>query len=111
MNTREWAEIVLESLNDQALFMDRFDAAIVGVTDTRVVYGEQQVVDIIMTDGATEEEAWDHYAHNICGSIQDDPNYPIIIRTPPDVVREAAGTTTQLERQLPHHQEDDEQER
>lgn len=83
---RGWAEEILEELNEQALFMDGFDDAIVGVTcetEPRVVYSEERIIDMLMKEGCTEEEAWDHYGFNIQGSIQpNDHDYPIIIREP-----------------------------
>ena len=84
---RGWAEEILEELGDpEALFMDGYDDAIVGLTsetEPRVVYSEERIIDILIKEGCTEEEAWDHYGFNIQGSIQpNDHSYPIIIREP-----------------------------
>lgn len=83
---REWAEEMVEELHEDALFMDGFDGAIIGVTsetEPRVVYDERLIIQLLIDEGCTEEEAWDHYGFNVQGSIQPgDPRYPIIIRTP-----------------------------
>ena len=81
MSKREWAEDYLVELNPDALFLDGYDEAIIGITDSRVVYSERAIIDIIVEEGCTEEEAWDHYGFNIQGSIQDQVDYPLIIRT------------------------------
>lgn len=93
MNKREYIEEQLAELNEQALFMDGHDDAIVGVTATTepvVVYSEQAIIDGLIlemvSDGMdyaeAEENAWDHYGFNIQGSLVGDrENYPIIIRT------------------------------
>jgi hypothetical protein len=82
MNRREWAEMLLAELNGHAWFLDGYDDAIIGVTDSHVVYDEGKIIDILMADGATADEAWDHYGFNILGSIPpDDDDYPSIIKT------------------------------
>lgn len=84
-NLRAWAEEILEELNEEALFMDGFDDAIVGVTsetEPRVVYSEERIIDVLVKDGCTDEEAWDHYGFNVQGSIQPGHEYPVIIREP-----------------------------
>ena len=81
MGRREWAEGYLEELNPEALFLDGYDEAIIGITDSRVVYSERAIIDLIMADGCTVDEAWDHLGFNIYGSIPPDgEGYPLIIR-------------------------------
>lgn len=93
MNKREYIEEQLAELNENALFMDGHDDAIIGVTGTTepvVVYSEQAIIDGLITEMVSEgtpyeqaeEDAWDHYGFNILGSLVGDrENYPIIIRT------------------------------
>lgn len=89
MSRRDWAEEVLEEVNPEALFMDGLDDAIIGVTTgiasrveggrSLVVYSERRIIDAIMADGTSEEDAWDHYGFNI-ESAWVGPNTPLIIR-------------------------------
>ena len=98
---REWAEMMLEEINEKALFMDGHDSAIIGITDTRVVYDERKIIEGLMEEGCTEEDAWDHYGFNIQGSLvgrDNDDDYPIIIRTPDPMDVDIAGETAKLER-------------
>lgn len=82
MTKREWAEEYLSELNPEALFLDGYDEAIIGITSCSVVYDERQIIEILIAEGCSEEDAWDHYGFNIEGSIQpNDDNYPIIIRS------------------------------
>ena len=80
MSKREWAEGYLEELNPEALFLDGYDEAIIGITDSQVVYSERAIIDTLVSEGCSEEDAWDHYGFNILGSIQDQTDYPLIIR-------------------------------
>ena len=80
MGKREWAEGYLEELNPEALFLDGYDEAIIGITEDRVVYDEIRIIEIIMNGGCSFDEAVDHYGFNILGSIQDQTDYPLIIR-------------------------------
>lgn len=83
MNKREWAEEVLQEVHPGALFMDGFDEAIIGITtedEPRVVYSEQDIIKVLMDDGASEEDAWDHYGYNVLGSLRNETPYPIIVR-------------------------------
>ena len=82
---RAWCEERLLELHPEALFLDGFDAAILGLTcedDPRVVYDEEAMVGILVDEGATAEEAYDHLSYNVYGSMRPDPEYPIIIRIP-----------------------------
>jgi len=84
---REWAEEMLEDINPEALFMDGFDSAIIGVTtgqpgmEAVVVYDEALIIESIVADGTDIEEAWDHYGFNIQGAYVG-PHTPIIIKRP-----------------------------
>jgi len=82
---REWVDEIAEAMDVEMLVMDGLDDAIIGVTsetEPRVVYSEGLIIKVLMEDGCTEEEAWDHYGFNILGSLQADHAYPVIIKTP-----------------------------
>lgn len=91
MSKRQWAEEMLEDINPEALFMDGFDEAIVGVSvgqagqESVVVYDEGQIIDIIMSDGTSDEDAWDHYGFNIQGAYVGTSTPIIIKRVPEDL--------------------------
>jgi hypothetical protein len=97
MNMREWAEEIVVEVNPDAFFMDDLDEAIIGVTagqagqETLVVYDQALIIEKLIADGATEEEAWDHYGFNIQGAYVG-PNTPVIIVRPMagDLARETA---------------------
>lgn len=83
MSKREWVDETLEEMGVGSLAMDEFDDAILGITaetEPRVVYSEQRIIEILVADGCTEEEARDHYGFNVLGSIQPGAEYPVIVR-------------------------------
>lgn len=47
---------------------DRFDSAIIGYENKRVVYSEEAIIQIYMEDGMTEEEAIEFYEFNTKGA-------------------------------------------
>jgi hypothetical protein len=73
MNKRE---IIVEFTGDEdLLFVDpeRFDTAIVGFTErigqpNTVCYSKTKVLEILMEDGMTDEEALEYYHYNIVGA-------------------------------------------
>jgi len=100
---REWAEEMLEDINPEALFMDWFDEAIIGVTtgqpgmEAVVVYDEDLIIRKIMEDGTSDEDAWDHYGFNIQGAYVG-PHTPIIVKRPSELGGEVTGAPAELER-------------
>jgi hypothetical protein len=66
------AVIELVGLSGQnALFADGYDDAIIGVEldyEPRVVYDQNKIIDILMADGMTDEEAQEFFDFNIAGS-------------------------------------------
>ena len=97
--TREEAEEMLVESNPEALFMDGFDDAILGITERPnlgpvVAYDEDKIIDILIAqmepdlddlDGRTEfdvkvEMAFDYYGYNIKSAWMGE-NTPIIITT------------------------------
>ena len=97
--TREEAQEILEESNPEALFMDGFDDAIIGIAERPnlgpvVAYDEDKIIDILIAqmepdlddlDGRTEfdvkvEMAFDYYGYNIKSAWMGE-NTPIIITT------------------------------
>jgi hypothetical protein len=73
MTRAEIAEMAEEG-NYEVIFFDGFDDAVVGLV-TRfgipspvVAYDYEKVIEIIMKDGGTREEAEEHFAFNIIGA-------------------------------------------
>jgi|WetSurSiteA1Bulk_404760.scaffolds.fasta_scaffold04474_7 hypothetical protein len=100
---REWAEEMLAGLNPEALFMDGFDEAIIGVSvgqsgqNAIVVYDQDEIVRLLVAGGADIDDAWEYYSFNVEGAYVG-PHTPIIITRPSSLEREAAGASTELER-------------
>lgn len=70
---REIVEEALEELNPEALFMDGLDEALLGYASQQSqrflpVYSYTKIISILMSDGATYEEAVDHFGFNIEGA-------------------------------------------
>ena len=68
-------ELVEYTNDDELLFLDEthFDAAIVGVTERcgqvpTVCYDTGKIIEILMDQGMSDEEAWDYYSFNIAGA-------------------------------------------
>jgi len=97
--TREEAQEILEESNPEALFMDGFDDAILGIAERPnlgpvVAYDEDKIIDILITqmepdsedlDGREEfdvkvEMALDYYGYNIKSAWMGEGT-PIIIST------------------------------
>ena len=74
----------LESLEgeDAPLFADGFDDALIGVDDKtfRAVYSIEKIIDILVKEGASYEEAVEHFDFNIAGSYVGKMT-PIYVRT------------------------------
>ena len=97
--TREEVEELLADSNPEALFMDGFDDAIIGIAERPnlgpiVAYDEEKIIDILIAqmepdlddlDGRDEfdvkvEMAFDYYGYNIKSTWMGE-NTPIIITT------------------------------
>ena len=97
--TREDVEELLADSNPEALFMDGFDDAIIGIAERPnlgpiVAYDEEKIIDILIAqmepdlddlDGRDEfdvkvEMAFDYYGYNIKSTWMGE-NTPIIITT------------------------------
>jgi hypothetical protein len=64
-------ERLIESYGDEELLKaDGFDDAVIGICtrDFRLIYSMAKVIEILMAEGMTEEDALDHFYYNIAGS-------------------------------------------
>lgn len=89
MNIQELKELISE-LNPDALFIDGFDDAIIGITERHdigalVVYSEEKIINKLIEDmdddGEDEKElmAIEYYEYNILGSWVGE-NGPLIVK-------------------------------
>ena len=81
---RQKAEDLIHELNPDALFMDGFDDAIIGIgqkftDDPVVVYDEDDIFKVLFKWGMNYEEAQEYFSFNIKGSWVG-PNTPIIVQ-------------------------------
>lgn len=70
---RELVEEALEELNPDALFMDGLDEALLGYASQQFqrflpVYSYRKILEILMKEGASYEEASEHFSFNIEGA-------------------------------------------
>ena len=68
-------DLVEYTADEELLFLDeeKFDAAILGVTErcgqvNTVCYDTQKIIEILMEDGMSDEDAWEYYTFNIAGA-------------------------------------------
>lgn len=64
-------DLIKELYSDEELLIaDGFDEAIIGVDEhnVRVVYDVFKIIDILIKDGMSTDEAYEFYAYNILGS-------------------------------------------
>ena len=69
-------QLIAEQYGEELLFLDppeQFDSCIIGVAnrcgmDYVVVYDEAKIVEALMSDGMSEEQALEHFDFNIAGS-------------------------------------------
>jgi hypothetical protein len=56
--------------NEEFLFVDGFDDAIIGVDENkgRIVYDIDEIINILIIDGMDVDDAFDFYYYNIVGS-------------------------------------------
>lgn len=69
--SRTKIDLIKELYSDEELLIaDGFDEAIIGVDEenVRVVYDVFKIIDILIQDGMSTDEAYEFYAYNILGS-------------------------------------------
>jgi len=80
--TQSKLEQILELYPDDTFkIADGFDDAIIGVDDNnlKIVYDIYKIIDILIKDGMTDDEAIEFYEYNIAGSYVGE-NTPSFIR-------------------------------
>lgn len=73
---------IIAEINPDALLVDGFDPAIIGTSECmRVVYSIEKMIEILVEEGMTEEDAWDHLSYNVlCAYVGEFT--PIYVHTP-----------------------------
>lgn len=52
---------------DEFLVADGFNEAIIGYSGDKLVYSVSECIRILMEEGLTDEEAWEHFEYNVAG--------------------------------------------
>ena len=67
--------------NEEFMFADGFDDAIIGVDEVnlRVVYDIDEIINILMRDEMTFDDAFDYYDYNIAGAYVGEKT-PVFVR-------------------------------
>ena len=80
---RESLNEALEGLEESVLTMDGLDDALLGLSTrmnepTVAVYSQSKIIEILVKDGMSYEEAFEHFSFNIAGSYMG-PETPTIV--------------------------------
>ena len=67
--TRDWIDETCDTRGISALCADGFDEAILGMLGDVVAYSTKKIIDILMEQGLSYEEAQEHFDFNIAGSM------------------------------------------
>ena len=79
---REWIDEIAEAFGEEVLLFTDFDDALIGIsTDYVAVYSERRIIELLVAEGMSEEDAWDHYGFNMLGSHVGQKT-PIIVKEP-----------------------------
>lgn len=82
MTAREVRDCLLDCGCEDAIVLDDYAAAFVGTTkDGVAVYDYNKMVEVLMGDGETEEDAKDHIDFNILGAFFGEKT-PVILFPP-----------------------------
>ena len=81
MNMRDF----VSEHNEEALIADGLDEAIIGVVSMQgkyvACYDVNSIIDILMEDGMSEEDAWEYFEFNIEGAYMGEYT-PVYLLTP-----------------------------
>ena len=82
-NKKENLNEALEGLEESVLTMDGLDDALLGLSTrmnepTVAVYSQSKIIEILVKDGMSYEEAFEHFSFNIAGSYMG-PETPTIV--------------------------------
>ena len=63
-------EIIDTYEEEELLFVDGFDAAIIGIdtVNYRVVYNKEIMIEVLIAEGMSYEDALEHFSYNIEGA-------------------------------------------
>jgi hypothetical protein len=63
-------EIIDSFEDEELLFVDGFDAAIIGIdtVNYRVVYNIEIIIEVLIAEGMSYEDALEHFSYNIEGA-------------------------------------------
>lgn len=63
-------EIIDNYEDEELLFVDGFDAAIIGIDTVsyRVVYNKEIMIEVLIAEGMSYEDALEHFSYNIEGA-------------------------------------------
>jgi hypothetical protein len=63
-------EIIDSFEDEELLFVDGFDAAIIGIdtVNYRVVYNTEIIIEVLIAEGMSYEDALEHFGYNIQGA-------------------------------------------
>ena len=79
------------------MIMDGFDDCVLGISygvdvDTRVVYSQRKVIDKLISQGMTEDEAQEYFDFNMLGAYINDPMPVFFEPMPLDVIQDLYST-------------------
>lgn len=82
----KWALEVLEEENPDAIFFSGFDDSIIGIGGVQhappvVIYSMQKIIENLIREGMSEEDALEYFGFNVQGAYLGD-HTPVIVRTP-----------------------------
>jgi hypothetical protein len=61
---------IIENFSDETFLMaDGFDSAVIGYDlNFRLIYSVKKCIDILISEGMSEEDAFEHFDYNVAGS-------------------------------------------
>jgi hypothetical protein len=71
-------QIIDNDPDEQWLKADGFDSAVIGTAGDVLVYSAEMILDILVKEGMTMEDALEHYSYNVSGAYVGDKT-PIFV--------------------------------
>jgi hypothetical protein len=65
-------QIIDNEPDEQWLKADGFDGAVIGTAGDVLVYSAEMILDILVEEGMTMEDALEHYSYNVSGAYVGD---------------------------------------
>ena len=75
-------ELQIELVENECLLADRFDSALIGITDginSVAVYDSNLCIELLIKEGMSEIDAIEHFYYNVAGSYVGDKT-PVFIK-------------------------------